>query len=174
MIVQETKLAGVLLIKPEPAGGGKGEIFEDARGLFLETYHESKYKDQGIGIHFVEDDISVSRKDVLRGIHGNNETWKLVSCTSGKIFFVAVNCDEASPEFGKWESFDLDDVNHWQVLVPPRHGSAYLALSDTVVFQYKQSTHYAPKSQFSFRWDDPRFNIRWPVDKPILSARDAT
>ena len=139
MKVEKTSLDGVLLIKPEPVADGRGEFSEDMRGFFLETYNESKYKDLGVDIHFVEDDISISKKDVLRGIHGNSETWKLTSCTYGKIFFVVVNCDKESPSFGEWESFDLSDENHWHVLVPPMYGNAYLVLTDKAIFQYKRS-----------------------------------
>ncbi len=172
MKIEKTKLEGILLIKPEPFQDGKGEFFEDTRGSFLETYHELKFKEQEIDIHFVEDDISVSKKDVLRGLHGDRETWKLVSCLYGKIFFVVVNCDEASSAFGTWESFDLNDMSHWRVLVPPGYGNGYLALSEKIIFQYKQSAYYNRKNQFSFAWNDPRFNIPWPVQNPILSERD--
>ena len=173
MKVEKTSLDGVLLIKPELVADGKGEFSTDARGFFVETYNELKYKDLGVDIHFVEDDISISNKDVLRGIHGNGVTWKLVSCIYGKLFFVVVNCDKESPAFGKWESFDLNDENHWCVLVPPMHGNAYLVLSDKAIFQYKQSSYYDQKTQFAYKWDDSAFNIHWPIENPILSPRDA-
>lgn len=165
MKIEETSLEGVLLIKPE--------LFEDERGCFLETYNKSKYGDLGIDINFVEDDISISKKNVLRGIHGNNETWKLISCVHGKIFFVAVNCDKESPEFGKWESFDLNDENHWRVLLPPMYGNGYLSLTDKTIVQYKQSSYYNPAGQFTYRWNDSKFGINWPVKNPILALRDS-
>lgn len=149
------------------------ESFKDARGEFLETYNEAEYKKQGIAVDFLEDDISVSVKDVLRGIHGNDETWKLVSCLHGKVFFVVVNCDKNSAGFGTWESFDLNDVNHASILVPPLHGAAYCALTDKVIFHYKQSAYYNPKGQFTYRFDEPKFGIRWPIKNPILAPRDA-
>lgn len=164
MKIFKTKLKGVLLIKPE--------IFEDHRGFYAETYNEDEYKKQGIGIKFVEDDISVSSKDVLRGIHGDNGTWKLISCMYGKFYFVVVNCNTSSKDFGKWESFILSDVNRHQVLVPPRFGNAHLVLSDMDIFSYKQSAYYDPKKQFTYKWNDPRFNIWWPIKNPILSQRD--
>ncbi len=173
MKIERTSLEGVLLLKPEPAANGQGEFHEDARGGFLETYNELKYKNLGVGVHFVEDDISISKKDVLRGMHGDNRTWKLVSCLFGKVLFVAANCDERSPDFGKWESFELSEENHWRVLVPPMFGSGYLALTGKVIFQYKQSAYYNPEGQFTYKWNDPRFGISWPVENPILSARDA-
>jgi dTDP-4-dehydrorhamnose 3,5-epimerase len=174
MKVEKTSLEGVLLIKPESLRDGEGEIFKDMRGVFFETYSEAKYKNLGINVHFVEDDISISRKNVLRGMHGNDRTWKLISCLYGKVFFVALNCDEKSAAFGKWESFNLNDENRWRILVPPMYGSGYLALTDKIILQYKQSEYYKPEGQFTYRWNDPRFNISWPVKNPILSARDAT
>jgi len=162
-----------LLIKPEPFNNGQGEFFADMRGEFVETYNKVKYNNLGISTDFIEDDISISKKDVLRGIHGDNRTWKLISCLYGKIFFVAVNCDEKSPDFGKWESFNLNDENHWAVFVPPMHGSGYLALTEKAILHYKQSESYKPGGQFTYKWDDPRFNIAWPIKNPILSDRDA-
>lgn len=173
MKTEKTNLKGVLLIKSEPFLEEQGEFFADTRGEFVETYNKDKYNNLGININFIEDDISVSKKDVLRGIHGDNKTWKLVSCLYGKVFFVAVNCDEKSSDFGKWESFDLNEENHWSVLVPPMHGSGYLALTEKVIFQYKQSESYNPGGQFTYKWNDPRFNISWPIKNPILSARDS-
>jgi len=165
IIVEKTKLEGVLLIKPE--------AFEDFRGYYEETYNDKLYAENGITQKFVQDDISVSKKDVLRGIHGDEETWKLISCYHGEFMFVVVNCDEASKDFLKWESFTLSAANRFQVLVPPKHGNAHLVLSDTTVFHYKQTTYYNPKGQFTYKWNDPRLNIPWPVKEPILSKRDA-
>jgi dTDP-4-dehydrorhamnose 3,5-epimerase len=162
--VLNTELKDVRLIKPS--------IFADHRGEYVETYNEALYRQKGIDIKFVEDDISVSRKNVLRGIHGDNETWKLVSCLYGRFFLIVVNCQPDSPEFGRWQSFDLSDKNRWQVLVPPGHGNGHLVLSEVAIFHYKQSSYYDPKRQFTYRWDDPRLGIEWPVENPILSERD--
>lgn len=162
--VSKTKLEGVLLVKPS--------VFEDHRGWYIETYNEELYRQHGIEVKFVQDDISVSTRNVLKGIHGDDKTWKLVSCLYGRFYLVVVNCDTDSREFGKWQSFVLSDVNRWQVLIPPRHGNAHLVLSDLAIFHYKQSTYYDPASQFTYRWDEPRFNIWWPVRTPILSRRD--
>ena len=162
--VSKTNLRGVLRIVPE--------VFRDHRGQFVETYSRELYKKSGIGFDFVQDDISRSKKDVLRGIHGDKETSKLGSCTYGKLFFVVVNCNEESSEFGKWQSFELSDENRMQIFVPPTYGIAYLVLSDEAVFTYKQSTYFVHGKQFSYRWDDPRFGINWPITNPILSERD--
>ena len=162
--VKKTKLKGVLEILPD--------IFKDFRGEFVETYNEALYKKEGVRVDFLQDDISTSRKNVLRGIHGDNKTWKLLSCLYGKLYFVTVNCDKKSKDFGKWQSFILSDKNRRQILVPPKYGNAYLVLSKEAIFSYKQSTYYDPKGQFTYRWNEPRFNIKWPIKNPILSKRD--
>lgn len=164
MIVEKTKLEGVLLIKPE--------VFEDHRGQYAEIYNEDLYRRNGIDIKFVQDDISVSTRHVLRGIHGDEKTWKLISCLYGKFYFVVANCDKQSKDFGKWQSFILSDSNRHQVLVPPKHGNGHLVLSEQTIFHYKQSTYYDPGGQFTYKWDDPRLNIWWPIRDPVLSMRD--
>jgi dTDP-4-dehydrorhamnose 3,5-epimerase len=124
--VSKTDIEGVLLIKLG--------IFEDHRGEYIETYNEALYKENGIDTKFVQDDISVSSKNVLRGIHGDDQTWKLISCLYGKFYLVVVNCDTESKSFGKWQSFVLSDKNRQQVLVPPKYGNAHMVLSDRAIF----------------------------------------
>lgn len=162
--VSKTKLTGVLLIKPE--------IYRDFRGQNLEIYNIKLYRGAGIKIDFLQDNVSVSRKNVLRGIHGDAKTYKLVTCLYGKIYLAVVNCDQNSKEFGKWTSFTLSDKNKLQVLIPPKFGNAHLVLSTRAVFYYKWSEYYKPYGQFTYKWDDPRFKIKWPIKKPILSKRD--
>ena len=164
MEISKTELEGVIIIKPS--------IFEDFRGEYVETYNEREYKEKGVACNFIQDDISISKRNVLRGIHGDAETWKLISCMFGRFYFVVVNCNTESPMFGKWQSFTLSDKNRWQILVPPKHGNAHFVLSETAIFHYKQTTYYNPKGQFSYTWNDPRFNIWWPVKHPIVSRRD--
>lgn len=162
--VTKTQLEGVLMIKPE--------VFEDFRGQYVETYNEELYVKNGISVKFIQDDISVSSKNVLRGLHGDEKTWKLVSCLYGKFYFVVVNCDKTSKDFGKWQSFLLSAENRIQILVPPKHGNGHLVLSDLAIFNYKQSENYDGASQFSYKWNDPAFNVWWPIKNPILSQRD--
>jgi len=164
MIVEKTELEGVLLIKLD--------VFEDHRGQYVETYNQRLYRKYGINVKFVQDDISVSTKNVLRGIHGDQETWKLISCLYGKFYLVVVNCDQESKGFGKWQSFVLSESNGNQVLVPPKHGNAHFVLNDKTIFHYKQSTYYDPSKQFTYKWNDPKFDIWWPTKTPILSRRD--
>jgi dTDP-4-dehydrorhamnose 3,5-epimerase len=165
MKVSETNLKGVLLIKPPT-------IFEDFRGIYLETYNEKIYREAGIKVKFVQDDISVSSQSVHRGIHGDQKTWKLISCLHGKFYLVVVNWDKSSTQFGQWESFVLSTSNRLQVLVPPRHGNGHLVMSKNAIFHYKQSTYYNRAAQFTLLWNDSDLNIWWPIKNPIVSRRD--
>lgn len=165
MEVNKTKLDGVLLIKPPT-------IFEDFRGTYVELFNESLYKTSGISVHFVQDDISVSSRHVLRGIHGDVETWKLISCLHGKFYLVVVNWDETSPQYRQWEAFTLSDQNRLQILIPPKFGNGHLVLSEVAIFHYKQSSYYNRAGQFTILWNDPDLNLWWPVRNPIISRRD--
>lgn len=164
--VTKTRLDGVLLIEPPT-------VFHDFRGTYVETYNEKLYEEAGIDIKFVQDDISVSKKHVLRGIHGDDVTWKLVSCLYGEFYLVVVNWNKASPQFGQWESFTLSDKNRLQVLIPARFGNGHVVLSELAIFHYKQNTYYDRSGQFTLKWNDPKLNIKWPVDSPLLSKRDS-
>jgi dTDP-4-dehydrorhamnose 3,5-epimerase len=165
MEVNKTKLKGVLLIKP-PTN------FEDFRGCYVELYNKILYRSKGIDVAFVEDDISMSCRHVLRGMHGDQQTWKLVSCLYGKFYLVVVNYDRSSSQFGRWEAFTLSDQNRLQVLIPPRHANGHLVLSDKAIFHYKQSRYYNRSGQFTLAWNDPKLDIWWPVKRPIVSRRD--
>ena len=171
MEVLETKLKNVLLFKPV--------IHEDFRGQYIELYNERDYikaikEKTGHTISFVEDNMSTSFKHVLRGIHGDDKTWKLIDCLKGNIYVAIVNCNKEDENFGMWESFALSDKNRHQILVPPKFGTSHLVLSDEAFFHYKESEYYNPKvlKQFTYRYDDPRFGIWWPINNPILSERD--
>jgi dTDP-4-dehydrorhamnose 3,5-epimerase len=164
MQVSKTKLDGVLLVKPD--------VFEDFRGQYVEIYNDKLYAEHGIAVKFVQDDISVSAHHVLRGIHGDAETWKLVSCLYGKFYLVVVKCDKASKSFGQWQAFVLSDANRQQILIPPKHGNGHVVLSDQAIFHYKQNSYYNPKGQFTYKWNDPDLKIWWPVKNPLLSQRD--
>lgn len=165
MDVKKTELDGVLLITPPT-------VFEDFRGTYVELYNEDLYKRSGITVDFIQDDISVSSRHVLRGIHGDGETWKLVSCLQGKFYLVVVNWDETSAQFGRWTSFTLSENNRQQVLIPPQFGNGHVVLSEQAIFHYKQTTYYNRAGQFTLLWNDPKLNIWWPVQDPVLSRRD--
>ncbi|HLX96177.1 MAG TPA: dTDP-4-dehydrorhamnose 3,5-epimerase family protein [Verrucomicrobiae bacterium] len=163
--VTKTKLDGVLLIKPPTH-------FEDFRGSYVELYNEELYHQAGLAVKLVQDDISTSTRNVLRGIHGDSETWKLISCLHGKFYLVVLNHDKDSRQFGQWESFTLSDTNRLQVLIPPKFGNGHVVLSETAIFHYKQNTYYNRAGQFTVAWNDPRFKIWWPIRHPIVSQRD--
>lgn len=162
---EKTSLAGVYLIKPD--------VHTDARGNFYVTYHKSEYKKAGISADFVEDDISCSQKGVLKGMHGDPGTCKLVQCVYGSVYAVVLNCDETSGEFGKWQSFELSAENRHQLYIPPMYGNGYYVMSDMAVYSYKQSAYYGEHKQFTCKWNDRRFGIQWPDGVRIMSERDA-
>jgi len=161
----KSELEGVLIIKPPT-------LFKDFRGTYVELYNEKLYKEAGVNIDFIQDDISISSRNVLRGIHGDNETWKLISCLYGEFYLVVVNWNKDSPQCGKWDSFILSEQNRLQVLVPPKFGNGHLVLSEQAIFHYKQSTYYDRSKQFTILWNDPKLNIAWPCKNPVLSKRD--
>ena len=177
--VSKTKLEGVLLIKPEP--------FEDLRGEYVEIFNEKIYSEafaknlkgtiyqkDVLRLHFVEDDISTGIRGILKGMHGDTKTWKLVQCLYGKFYLVVLNYNSKSKDYSKWQAFTLSDKNRLQVLIPPMYGNGHLVLSEYDIYHYKQSEYYDPSSQFTITWDDPKFKIWWPIKNPILSLRDET
>ena len=165
MKVESTELDGVLLIKPS--------VFEDHRGLYVETYNKDLYKDHGIDIDFIQDDYSVSRRNVLRGLHGDRKTWKLVSCSYGEYYLIVMNNNNKSNQYKKWTSFIVSAQNRNQVLIPPNFANGHLILTESAVFNYKQSENYDRKSQFTIKWNDPKYKIWWPINDPVLSMRDS-
>lgn len=162
--VEKTLLEGVMLVKPD--------VFEDHRGNFFETYNSREYYAAGLTANFVQDDISVSKHRVLRGMHGDPKTTKLIQCLHGSIYAVVVDCDPSRETFGKWEAFILTDENHYQLYIPPMYGNGYYVLSEEAVYSYKQDTFYGEAKQFTYKWNDPQLGIRWPDERPILSRRD--
>ncbi len=162
--IQETTLTGVYLIKPP--------VHEDQRGNFYETYNLKEYHSAGLAATFVQDDISTSLKGVLKGMHGDSGTYKLVQCVFGKVYAVVLNCDETSSSFGKWQSFILSQENKHQLYIPPMYGNGYYVLSNIAVYSYKQSTYYGDYQQFTYKWNDKRFGITWPEKPKFLSERD--
>ena len=152
--------------------------FHDFRGEYLETFSAEKYKFhdwKGNPVIFVEDDISVSHKGVLRGLHGDDKTWKLIQCLWGEIFVAVVDMRKDSPTFLRTETFSVSDQNRIQLLIPAGCVNGHLCLSEKCIFSYKQSQYYSgSENQFTVRWDDPKLNLKWPVENPILSARDSS
>lgn len=151
--------------------------FYDFRGEYLETFNKEKYKftdNKGQPVIFVEDDISVSKKGVLRGLHGDEKTWKLIQCLWGEIFVAVADMRKDSPTYLHWDTFSVSDKNRFQILIPAGCANGHLCLSEKCIFSYKQSQYYSGMgNQFTVRWDDPKLKIPWPVKEPILSVRDS-
>lgn len=146
------------------------DAFTDYRGDLYTTWKEGDFD-----LKFNHDKVSTSRKNVLRGIHGDSKSWKLVTCLYGDIYFVIVDNRETSETFLKWDSMTLNSSNKKQVLVPPGVGNGFLVMSDQCVFHYKWAytgTYADVDEQFTIKWDDPIIGIDWPIDNPILSRRD--
>tara|TARA_X000001382_G_scaffold125948_1_gene112020 strand:- start:315 stop:788 length:474 start_codon:yes stop_codon:yes gene_type:complete len=133
------------------------------------------WKDNDFDLDFNHDKVSTSRKHVLRGIHGDNKSWKLVTCLYGDIYFVMVDNRESSDTFMRWKSMTLNDRNKKQVLLPPGVGNGFLVMSKYSVFHYKWSydgEYPDVDQQFTIKWNDPIVGVEWPIDNPILSRRD--
>ena len=164
---EQTELEGVTLCIPE--------VFRDARGFFLETYHAARYMDGGVRVVFVQDNRSCSSKGVLRGLHYQlyKPQAKLVSCIRGEVFDVAVDIRRGSPTFGKWSAAVLTEENHHQLFIPCGFAHGFCVLSDIAEIQYKCSEFYDPRDDHGIRWNDPALGVPWPVDQPILSSKDA-
>ena len=148
------------------------EAYEDYRGELWTTYKKDEFP---IELNFNHDKISTSRKNVIRGIHGDNKSWKLVTCLYGDLYFVVVDYRKESKTFLEWDWIILNDKNKKMVLLPPNFGNSFCVLSNYSIFMYKWSYdgEYADvDEQFSLKWDDPRLNINWPIKNPILSERD--
>ena len=149
----------------------KNSTFNDHRGYYWTSWKKGIIKN----IKFKHDKFSLSKKNVLRGLHGDNKTWKLISCPYGKFLLVVVNCVKNSKDYLKWKSWILSHENGLQVLVPPNYANGHLCLSEKCLFHYKlayKGQYIDAKKQFSLRWNDPQLNINWKIKKPILSSRD--
>jgi dTDP-4-dehydrorhamnose 3,5-epimerase len=147
--------------------------FGDDRGLFKETYVRSKYRALGINGEFVQDNVSLSRRSVLRGLHADPRMAKLVQVLHGEAYDVIVDTRRDSPTFGQWEGVYLRAHEHTQLYIPPGVLHGFLALTDDVIFTYKQSAEYAPEREIGVRWDDPDLAINWPLSgPPEISPKD--
>lgn len=166
MRVTETALAGVLLVEPR--------VFRDARGHFLETWSQGRYAEAGIAGPFVQDNVSVSRRGVVRGLHYQHPhaQGKLVSVLRGEAFDVAVDIRAGSPTFGKWVGARLSGEDGRQLWIPPGFAHGFAALSEETVFSYRCTELYHPEAEGTVLWSDPALAIPWPVSEPLLAEKD--
>ncbi len=167
MEVRRTELADVLLIEPR--------VFGDTRGFFLETFHAERYGAAGIRGPFVQDNWSRSVGGTLRGLHFQepHAQGKLVQVVAGAVYDVAVDVRRGSPTFGRWVGVELSAENKRQLWVPGGFAHGFVVTSDVADFFYKCTDVYRPEAERAVAWNDPALAIRWPVEAPLLSPKDA-
>jgi len=164
----QTVFGSVILLEPE--------VHVDHRGFFFEAYNRRTCTDLGITPVFVQDNHSGSVRDTLRGMHYQappHAQDKLIRVLKGVVFDVVVDVRHGSPTFGRWAGFELSEENRRLLFVPKGFAHGFCVVSEYAEVLYKCSDYYAPECERGFRWDDPAVGIRWPVERPILSARDA-
>jgi dTDP-4-dehydrorhamnose 3,5-epimerase len=167
MEVVETPLAGVLLVRPR--------VFRDARGTFMESWRRDRYEAAGIPGTFVQDNVAMSKRHVLRGLHYQwpSPQGKLVMALEGEVFDVAVDLRKGSRSFGRWYGHRLTAEDGTQLWIPEGFAHGYVVLSDRAIFAYKCTRAYDPSGDRAVRWDDPAIGIEWPVAEPVLSQKDS-
>ena len=163
----ETSLPGVYELRPV--------IYRDARGSFLETYHQAKFTALGISDTFLQDNHSISSRGTLRGLHYQLQKVqaKLCRVVEGEALDVAVDIRVGSPHFGKWTSVRLSAKHQNLIYIPAGFAHGFLALTETVQFLYKCSDYYAPSDEYGILWNDPALAIDWDTATPVLSQKDA-
>jgi dTDP-4-dehydrorhamnose 3,5-epimerase len=167
MKVSKTNIEGLLLIEPD--------LFSDDRGYFFESYSKEKYDEIAPDINFVQDNISQSKKETVRGLHyqvGDKAQGKLCQVISGKVLDVAVDIRFGSPTFGKHYAHMLNTEKKMQIWIPPGLAHGFSVLSDEAVFSYKCTNYYSKEHERSILYNDPDLNIDWQVENPVISAKD--
>lgn len=167
MEIEVTPLEGLSIIKPN--------VFEDQRGYFLESYNREVFLKHGLDLNFVQDNESMSKKGVLRGLHFQNPPYaqgKLVRVIRGSVRDVAVDIRKGSPTYGKWHSVVLTDKNKWMYWIPEGFAHGFVTLEENTIFFYKCTNVYNKESEGCIRWNDPLLNIDWGISDPIVSDRD--
>ena len=168
MKATETNLQGVYILEPQ--------VFGDARGWFMESWSQRKMEEAGIRAEFLQDNQSFSaQKGTLRGLHYQLNPMcqaKLLRCTRGKIFDVAVDIRKGSPSYAQWTGVELSAENKKQFFIPRGFAHGFITLTDDVEVQYKADNYYAPDCDGNIRWDDPEIGIEWPIAPVILSEKD--
>lgn len=166
MKVHDTKLQGVLIIEPR--------VFSDNRGVFFESWNQNRYRDLGLPSNFVQDNISISQKGVLRGLHFQQPKGqgKLVQVLEGEIFDVAVDLRVGSPTFKQWIGVNLSAKNHHQLWIPEGFAHGFCVMGDRAMVSYKTSEFYYPENEVTVLWNDPELRIDWPISSATLSSKD--
>ena len=164
--VEARHLGDVVVLVPD--------IFQDARGFFMEAYREDQFKALGLPTVYVQDNHSKSSKGVVRGLHFQWEPpmGKLMRVTAGAAFLVAVDIRKGSPTLGKWVGVEASAENRRQVYAPAGFARGFCALTDGTEIQYKCTGIYSNKGESGIRWNDPAIGVEWPVKDPIISDKD--
>lgn len=167
MKFEPTALPEVIHVQPR--------VFPDSRGAFLEAWHEEKYAAGGLGHKFVQDNLSHSKAKVLRGLHFQTvkPQGKLVSCSAGRVFDVAVDIRQGSPNYKKWVGVELSAEKGNQLYVPEGFAHGFCVLSEEASVTYKCTAPYLAEYDAGILWNDPEIGVEWPVDEPLLSDKDA-
>jgi len=163
-----TELPDITIIEPK--------VFGDARGYFVETWNQVRYRDVGFPDTFVQDNVSRSSKGVLRGLHFQNpkSQGKLVTVLEGEVYDVAVDIRVGSPTFGRAFGVVLSGDSKRQVYVPPGFAHGFCVTSESALFMYKCTELYTPAAEKGIIWNDPDLHIRWPIEQPTLSPKDVS
>jgi len=150
------------------------DTFPDNRGYFFETYHEQRYKNKGLSSTFLQDNVSYSKQNVLRGLHfqQKNPQGKLIMPIVGQIYDVAVDIRTNSPTFGKWVGVSLSENHPRQLFLPEGFAHGFCVISQYAIVHYKCTNFYDPGDNCGIIWNDPDIAIDWPIEKPIVSQRD--
>lgn len=167
MNIKETHLSGLLIIQPR--------VFPDERGYFFESFNAKTLKNKGLDVSFVQDNISMSQKGVLRGIHFQKPPYaqgKLVQVLRGAVLDVAVDLRKNSPTYGEHYAHILSEENKTQLYVPEGFGHGFVTLEDNTLFSYKCTNFYNKKSEGSILWNDKNLGIDWQIKNPIISEKD--
>jgi dTDP-4-dehydrorhamnose 3,5-epimerase len=166
MNIISASIPDVLIVEPD--------VFRDNRGFFMETYHQKRYEDHGIKETFVQDNLSYSIMNTLRGLHfqSKHPQSKLIFVISGEIYDVVVDIRKGSPTFGEWAGVVLSEENKKQLFVPKGFAHGFCVLSDFAFLLYKCSDIYHPDDEYGIIWSDPEIAIKWPVINPIISSKD--
>lgn len=169
MKVVKTNVPDVFCFEPQ--------VFGDERGFFMETWRDSWLQEQGVDVHFVQDNHSLSRKGILRGLHYQikDPQGKVVRVVRGEVFDVAVDIRRFSPTFGQWAGMILSEDNKRMMWVPPGFAHGFVVLSDEAEFVYKCTSYYAPEHDRTLLWNDPQLGVEWPLESVgelLLSEKD--
>jgi dTDP-4-dehydrorhamnose 3,5-epimerase len=161
-----TDFAGLVVIEPR--------VFEDARGFFMETFHSERFAAAGLPTNFVQDNHSLTRRNVIRGLHYQIEhpQGKLVRAIRGQVFDVAVDLRRGSATFGRWFGIELSETNRKQVFIPVGFAHGFCALTDMAEVIYKCTDVYHPAGERTIVWNDTDLNVRWPIEEPVLAEKD--